>query len=168
MLGLHLEDNTQNASLDISIILQQTTPLPTTKPLFDVVNKQATLLKGCSISWIVSFYLSRYSKKHIFTGRRKPSIAVIGKALREWSHRLRWMYSLRNSNSNPFYRYQSKKAIKPYDGVVDSELERYIQQMTDAVYDKCLASKSRQTTRTSNIPNIVRYAWFLLQKSSEG
>ena len=74
------------------------------------------------------------------------------------------------SDPNPHFRLQSKKPVAvPFSHIPNPEIEAYIQYVSDNVYQRCVEARARHRgSRHSNIPNIVRHAWFLLMKSNVG
>lgn len=84
------------------------------------------------IPWPVLYLLARHSRKHIFVGRKLPSLEGVHTHLQQFSRKVRWRWLLRHESggSELSRRIRDKKSLTPDpSNVVVSSLQAWVNQL---------------------------------------
>ena len=120
------------------------------------------------VAWPAEYVL-RLHRKHILCWRKLPPLSQVGLALENWRQKIRWRERLGGLSGGAWASIiTKKKQVTPCPHLATPSLERDMQSVIDAAFERCRRSRSqalRDTSQHSNVSALVRWSLKLLRQS---
>ena len=130
------------------------------------------------VMWPIEYLLAHHHKKHIFTPKSQPDLAVVGKSLASWANKVRWRHVYfhdpgATADDEELWKLKSRRTFThPCPHSVSPEMEAFILDTTSSVFEACRRSRSRALGRAkefaSSIDAVSRIAMHILRMSNWG
>ena len=113
--------------------------------LYDHQSRAVRHPEAGEVHWPILMLLASHSRKHIFCSKQLPNVQHVAKALRAFTHKVRWRWALRGGTEDPagetLRRLKGRaRQVRPCEELCPPELETWTHLFSEKVLAACKRS----------------------------